>query len=410
MNQPPLHPWRDIVALTARKSVRPLPSHRLALSSVYSLSGHASPDTTDADSSTPPRFVHPSLARTPQCSEAYLRWRSAPLSTMYPSTTSESSARDSTSESFAGPSRKRCRSHATRFRDSISPEDSVEEDNDTKVLEDIEADATVVEVAVDRYVEVEVDTGIDMEVDIEVVVEDGVEDEVESSDREDTETGQRELEARSLIVGGERASLLDQVASLERSNARIQGTVMMERARADRFSRRVRFIESELRQKSVVNITNSSTNKAFQVPVDPFRLQSPFNSRYGLFTPCHILLSPESCIYTWIEPLDLEFLDSISQCFQNPCQRAVTELVCFVEPHDHSFIVVDREHYCSRRLSDGIIMLELIACRILSWFSEVLLCLNQEDDRNDLAEGAYSGLQNHWDIGFNSDDIENPHM
>ncbi|GJR47656.1 putative reverse transcriptase domain-containing protein [Tanacetum coccineum] len=335
------------LALTARKSVRPLPSHRLALRytshhldrftsgsssghsssdhsssghsiSGHSLSGHASPDTTVADSSTPPRFVYPPLARTPRCSEAYLRWRSAPLSTMYPPTTSESSAGDSSSESSAGPSRKRCRSpaatvtssiHATRalvpsradllpprkrFRDSISPEDSVEEDIDTDVLEDIEADATAVEVAVDRDVVTGVDAGIDMEVDVGV----DVEDEVESSDRgtmevgvdvvagidipdgmlmpdaverleqveeglqdiyehvieiplqriEDIEMGQRELEARSLIAGGERASLLEQVASLERSNARLRGTMMMERARADRFRRRVSFMESELRQ------------------------------------------------------------------------------------------------------------------------------------------------------------------
>nr|GFD20943.1 hypothetical protein [Tanacetum cinerariifolium] len=51
-----------------------------------------------------------------------------------------------------------------------------------------------------------------------------------------------------MIVGGERASLLDQVASLERSNVRLRGTMMMKRARADRFRRRVRFMESELRQ------------------------------------------------------------------------------------------------------------------------------------------------------------------
>ncbi|GJR48345.1 hypothetical protein Tco_1316448 [Tanacetum coccineum] len=85
---------------------------------------------------------------------------------MYPPTTSESSAGDSSSKSSAGPSRKRCRSpaatvtssiHSTRalvpsradllsphrmFRDSISLEDSVEEDIDTDVLKDIEADAT----------------------------------------------------------------------------------------------------------------------------------------------------------------------------------------------------------------------------------------------------------------------------
>ncbi|GKG38482.1 hypothetical protein Tco_0460194, partial [Tanacetum coccineum] len=85
------------------------------------------------------------------------RWRSVPLSTLNPLTTSESSlgssskrSLDSSSPSF-GPSRKRCRSHTTsvpspnhvsrliaptpadllpphkRFRDSYSPEDSEEE-------------------------------------------------------------------------------------------------------------------------------------------------------------------------------------------------------------------------------------------------------------------------------------------
>ncbi|GJR14594.1 hypothetical protein Tco_0797246 [Tanacetum coccineum] len=179
----------------------------------HSLSGHTPPDTTVADSSAPPRFVYPPLARTPRCSEAYRRWRSAPLSTMYPPTTSESSAGDSSSESSAGPSRKRCRSPAAtmtssihalralvpsradllpprkRFRDSISPEDSVEEDIDTDVLADIEADATAVEVAVDRDVEAGVDAGIGMEVDVGVDVEDEVEDEVESSDRGTMEVG-----------------------------------------------------------------------------------------------------------------------------------------------------------------------------------------------------------------------------
>nr|GFA77406.1 hypothetical protein [Tanacetum cinerariifolium] len=259
----------------------------------HSLSRHASPDTIVADSSTPRRFVHPSLARTLRCSEAYLHWRSALLSTMYPPTTSESSAGDSSFESSAGPSYKRC-----RFRDYISSEDSVEEDIDMDVLEDIEADAMAVEVVVDRDVVTGVDVGIGMKVDVGVDVEDEVEDELEFSDRgtievgvdvvagidipdgmlmpgdmehlehveegfqdlyehvieislqriEDIEMRQRELEARSLIAGGERSSLLDQVTSLERSNARLRGTMMMKRERADRFRRRVSFMESELRQ------------------------------------------------------------------------------------------------------------------------------------------------------------------
>ncbi|GKE65598.1 hypothetical protein Tco_1519759, partial [Tanacetum coccineum] len=122
-------------------------------------------------------------------------------------TTSESSAEDSSSKSFAGPSRKRCRSpavtvtssiHATRvfvpyrtdllpprkrFRNSVSLEGSVEEDINTDVLADIKAYATTDEVAIDRDVEAGVDAGIGMEVDVGVDVEDEVEYEVESSDR-----------------------------------------------------------------------------------------------------------------------------------------------------------------------------------------------------------------------------------
>ncbi|GJS75570.1 hypothetical protein Tco_0725451 [Tanacetum coccineum] len=301
------HPSEPCRALTARKSVRPLSSHCLALrytshhldhftsgsssghsSSDRSLSGHSisghslfrhtPPDTTVADSSAPPRIVYPPLARTSWCSEAYRCWMSALLSTMYPSTTSESSAEDSSFESSAGPSRKRCRSpaatmtssiHATRasvpsrvdllpprkrFRDFISPEDSVKEDIDADVLADIEADAIAVEVTVDRDVVARVDAGIDMEVNVRV----DVEDEVESSDRGTIEVrvdvvaeidildgmlipdAMERLEQVKEVRGEEfncwwrRASLLKQVASLERSNARLRGTMMMESARADR--------------------------------------------------------------------------------------------------------------------------------------------------------------------------------
>nr|GEZ26119.1 hypothetical protein [Tanacetum cinerariifolium] len=81
------HPGRPCRAMTSRKSVRPLPSHLLALRytshhldhftfksssghsssdhsssghsiSGHSLLGHASPDTTIADSSTPPLLIH----------------------------------------------------------------------------------------------------------------------------------------------------------------------------------------------------------------------------------------------------------------------------------------------------------------------------------------------------------------
>nr|GFD16264.1 hypothetical protein [Tanacetum cinerariifolium] len=71
----------------------------------HSLPRHALPDTTIADSSTPSRFVYLPLARTPRCSEAYLRWRSAPLSTMYSPTIFESLTGNSFFESSVGPSR-----------------------------------------------------------------------------------------------------------------------------------------------------------------------------------------------------------------------------------------------------------------------------------------------------------------
>nr|GEX10076.1 reverse transcriptase domain-containing protein [Tanacetum cinerariifolium] len=129
------------------------------------------------------------------------------------------------------------------------------------------ADATAVEVVVDRDVMTRVDAGIGMEVDVRIDIEDGVENEDESSDRGAMEVRvdlvaeidipdgmlipdavERLEQARSLIADGERASLLEQVASLERINARLQGTVMMKSARADRFRRYMSFIESELRQ------------------------------------------------------------------------------------------------------------------------------------------------------------------
>nr|GFA24613.1 hypothetical protein [Tanacetum cinerariifolium] len=183
----------------------------------HSLSGHASPDTTIADSSTPPRFVYPPLSRTPQCSKVYLCWGSTPLSTMYPSTTSESSV------GILLPS---------HLLDHLVRDDSVEDDIDVDELADVEADATAVKVAVDRDVEAGVDAGIGIEVDVGINVEErlrmrsieeGLQDiykhviEIPLQRIKDIKTGQRELEARSLIAGGEKASLLDQNMTITRS-------------------------------------------------------------------------------------------------------------------------------------------------------------------------------------------------
>nr|GEV64997.1 hypothetical protein [Tanacetum cinerariifolium] len=115
-----------------------------------------------------------------------------------------------------------------RFRDSISSEDSVEEDIYTDLLEDIEADATVAEVEA----EVESSDSGTMEVGLDVVsgidipdgmlmhdaverleqVVEGLQDiyehvmEIPLQRIEDIKTGQRELEARSTIDGGDIAS------------------------------------------------------------------------------------------------------------------------------------------------------------------------------------------------------------
>nr|GEU42139.1 hypothetical protein [Tanacetum cinerariifolium] len=262
-------------------------------SSGHSLSRHTPPDTIDADSSTPPRFVHPPLSRAPRCSEAYLRWRSALLSTMYPPTTSDSLAGDSSFESSAGPSRKRCKSSAAtvtsyihsiralvpshadllpprkRFRDSISPEDSVEDDIDTDVLEDIKADVTTVEVAVDRDVEAGIDAGIGREVDVGI----DVEDEVESIDRgtmkvgvdmdagidipdEDIETAQRKLEVGQLIARGERAGLSDRTRGLERENLKVQALLSIKKDQVDCLHRHMALSQEEFRQN--MTITRSS--------------------------------------------------------------------------------------------------------------------------------------------------------
>ncbi|GJV69102.1 hypothetical protein Tco_1484611 [Tanacetum coccineum] len=231
--------------LTARKRVRPIPAHRLAWRRVshhssdrhsspdsssssapsdHSLSGHTPPDTTDADSSTPQRFVHRSLARTPRRSEDFRRWRSTPLSTPYPPTTSESSLGSSSERSLdsfspsSGPSRKRCRSPTAsvpspthvlrsiaptpadllpprkRFRDSYSPEDSGEEHIEVDTA-DAEA---VADIGISEGVVAHLEDGVGMRFKIAAseVREDNEEFDVEASVA-DT----REIVVDLLVIG-----------------------------------------------------------------------------------------------------------------------------------------------------------------------------------------------------------------
>ncbi|GJS36889.1 hypothetical protein Tco_0535271 [Tanacetum coccineum] len=173
--------------LTARKRVGPLPARRLA-------SRHALPCSSDHRSSSsssfldsspvlssgldasdqahsgssirdvPPRLCY-SPRRVPRRSEAFHHWCAAPLSTLYPPTTSESSLGNSSERPLhsslhsVGPSRKRCRSLVDfvpsstpvmgslaptradllpprkRFKDSYSSEASIEEDTEIDPIE-----------------------------------------------------------------------------------------------------------------------------------------------------------------------------------------------------------------------------------------------------------------------------------
>ncbi|GJU40570.1 hypothetical protein Tco_1193527 [Tanacetum coccineum] len=155
---------------------------------------------------------------------------------LYPPSKSESSTGILLSESSAGHPRKRCRYPTATVTSSFHA---------MRGIVPSRADHSFYS---QRFRESTVSTcriSIGMEVDVGVDVEDEVEDEVESyrlgveeglqdiyeyvieiplQRIEDIETEQRELEARSLIAGGERASLLEQVASLERSNARLRST------------------------------------------------------------------------------------------------------------------------------------------------------------------------------------------
>ncbi|GKD97142.1 hypothetical protein Tco_1381039, partial [Tanacetum coccineum] len=121
--------------LTARKRVGPLPARRLESrhTSPRSPDHHSSSSSSSSDSSlvhslgldasdqahsgsstrdVPPRLCYPPR-RAPRCSDSFRRWCAAPLSTLYPPTTSESSSGGSLerpmhlSSHSARPSRKR---------------------------------------------------------------------------------------------------------------------------------------------------------------------------------------------------------------------------------------------------------------------------------------------------------------
>ncbi|GJR27930.1 hypothetical protein Tco_1104162 [Tanacetum coccineum] len=294
--------------LNARKRFRPISTRRLAWTRVshhlsdchsspdsspssalsdHSLSGLTPPDTTDADSSTPQRFVHRSLARTPRHSEAFRRWRSAPLSTPYPPTTSESSLGSSSKRSLdssspsSRPSHKRCRSPTAlvpsstyvsrsiaptpadllpprkRFRDSYSSEDSREEHMEVDTA-DAEAVADVGISAADTR-EIAVDPlviGDSFESsrggipDLEDTIYDIVHymSEVRIDRITEIETTQRQLETSQMVASGERASLVERIGSLRLEYLKVRAMLSIERDRIDSIRWHMALSQEEFRQ------------------------------------------------------------------------------------------------------------------------------------------------------------------
>ncbi|GKD13212.1 hypothetical protein Tco_1197619, partial [Tanacetum coccineum] len=207
-----------------------------------------------------PRLVDPPV-RTPRCSEAFIRWRSVPLSTLYPPTTSESSQDSSFWRSIAPalvdlPPRK-------RFRASYLSEASGEEH-----MEIGTADAeTVTDLGVSDGVRAPTEDGLGMGVEISTsdIREDKGEFEVEAS-----AGGTMEIVVDPLVTGGiseptggdapnlkeagqlvaseERAGLADKVRSLGWENLRVRALLCIERDGVDSLRRHMVLSHEEFRQ------------------------------------------------------------------------------------------------------------------------------------------------------------------
>ncbi|GJS97078.1 hypothetical protein Tco_0804046 [Tanacetum coccineum] len=238
---------------------------------------------------------------TPRYSEAFRRWRSAPLSTPYPPTTSESSLDSSSERSLdssslsAGPSRKRCRSPTTsvpsstpvsrsiapthvdllpprkRFRDSYSPEDSREEHMEIGTA-DAEA---VADLGIGDGVGAHTEDGIGM--GVEIAASDIREDE-EEFEAEASAGGTMEIAVDPLVTGGISESTRGDVPDLEgtlydivhymsevpldritefetaqrleagRENLRVRALLCIERDRVDSLRHHMALSQEEFRQ------------------------------------------------------------------------------------------------------------------------------------------------------------------
>ncbi|GKC38300.1 hypothetical protein Tco_1050684, partial [Tanacetum coccineum] len=269
-------------------------------SSVHSSGqSHSGPSTRVAS----PRLVDPSV-RTPRCSDAFMRWRSAPLSTLYPPTTSESSL-DSSSERlldsslpFAGPSHKRCRSPATlvlssthvsrsiasaladlspckRFRDSYLSEVSGEEH--------IEMGTADVETIADLGIS----EGGTMEIDVDPLAIGDI-SEPTRGDAPDLEGTLYDMShymsevpldmitefetAGQLEASRERVGLADRVRSLGWENLRVRALLCIERDRVDILRHHMALSQEEFYQ---VRRDRDDTRRRLR------RLESLVERRFG---------------------------------------------------------------------------------------------------------------------------------
>nr|GEU54255.1 hypothetical protein [Tanacetum cinerariifolium] len=285
--------------MTTRKRVGSLTAHRLSWrcvspcssdhhrsysssptdSSPVHSSGLDAPGQAHSGSSTrvvSPRLGYP-LVREPRQSETFRRWCAAPLSTFYPPNTSESSSGDSSerplhsSLHYAGPSRKRFRSPTDfvpssapvmgslaptctdlllprkRFKDSYSPETSIEEDTkidttetgDDRELDIVDRDAVRDHIKVnprDDREEFEASVGDtvmlgidsrsveDIPVDLDGAIRDFYHhmSEVHMDRIVRIKTTQRQLEANQMIASGERAGMAESIRSLGLKNLKIR--------------------------------------------------------------------------------------------------------------------------------------------------------------------------------------------
>ncbi|GJT81325.1 hypothetical protein Tco_1055667 [Tanacetum coccineum] len=243
-------------------------------SSGHSLSEHTPPDTTDADISTPPRFVHRSLARTPL--------QISPTASV-PSPTHVLRSIAPTPADLLPPRK--------RFRDSYSPEDSGEEHMEVDTA-DAEA---VADVGISEGVVAHPEDGVGMGFEIAAsdVREDDEEFEAEASaadtreivvdplaigdssessrggipDLEDTiydivhymsevridriteiETTQRQLETSQMVASGERASLVERIGSLRLEYLKVRAMLSIERDRIDSIRWHMALSQEEFRQ------------------------------------------------------------------------------------------------------------------------------------------------------------------